>query len=117
MKQTAFYVRVSHKDRSVEQQLTALRQYAAYKGLQNVVEYPEDVISGAKDSRPALNRLMAACRRGEVDTVLVVKIDRWGRSMKHLVESIQELTALGVAFVEWIKVLIPASTLLWADCC
>ena len=56
-------------------------------------------VSGSKESRPALNQLMShACRR-RFDGVLVWKIDRFGRSLKHLVNSLAELAALGVAFV------------------
>jgi DNA invertase Pin-like site-specific DNA recombinase len=56
-------------------------------------------VSGCKESRPALNRLMSdACRR-RFDAVLVWKIDRFGRSLKHLVNALAELAALGVAFI------------------
>ncbi len=56
-------------------------------------------MSGCKESRPALNRLMSdACRR-RFDAILVWKIDRFGRSLKHLVNSLAELAALGVAFI------------------
>src|SRR5207253_770005 len=56
-------------------------------------------VSGCKESRPALNRLMSdACRR-RFDAILVWKIDRFGRSLKHLVNSLAELAALGVAFI------------------
>ena len=56
-------------------------------------------VSGCKESRPALNRLMAdACRR-RFDAILVWEIDRSGRSLKHLVNSLAELGALGVAFI------------------
>jgi DNA invertase Pin-like site-specific DNA recombinase len=56
-------------------------------------------VSGSKESRPSLNRLMHdACRR-RFDAILVWKIDRFGRSLKHLVNALAELAALGVAFV------------------
>ena len=52
-----------------------------------------------QESRPALNRLMSdACRR-RFDAILVWKIDRFGRSLKHLVNALAELAALGVAFI------------------
>jgi len=56
-------------------------------------------MTGSKDSRPALNRLMADASQRKFDSVLVWKIDRWGRSLKHLVTSLAELDAYGVAFV------------------
>ena len=64
-----------------------------------VMESTDQGVSGCKESRPALNRLMAdACRR-RFDAILVWKIDRFGRSLKHLVNALAELAALGVAFI------------------
>jgi DNA invertase Pin-like site-specific DNA recombinase len=66
-------------------QLAELREYAARRGWQIVEEFTHQGVSGCKESRPALNRLMSdACRR-RFDAVLVWKIDRFGRSLKHLV--------------------------------
>jgi len=80
-------------------QLRELREYADRRNWQIVEEYVDSGVSGSKDSRPALNRLMAdACQR-KFDSVLVWKIDRWGRSLKHLVTSLAELDAFGVTFV------------------
>jgi DNA invertase Pin-like site-specific DNA recombinase len=46
-----------------------------------------------------MNRLMNAARRRAVDTVACWKIDRWGRSMPHFVQSVRELDSLGVRFI------------------
>jgi DNA invertase Pin-like site-specific DNA recombinase len=62
-------------------------------------EYVDDGHSGAKDTRPALNRLMAAARARKIDAIITRKIDRWGRSMPHFVASVQELRSLGVRFI------------------
>lgn len=96
----ALYARVSTlNNQDPEMQLGELREYAGRRGWQIVDEYVDQGVSGSKESRPALNRLMAeACRR-RFDAVLVWKIDRFGRSLKHLVNSLAELAALGVAFV------------------
>lgn len=56
-------------------------------------------VSGSKDSRPALNRLTADADRRKFDVVLVWKLDRFGRSLRHLVNALAELEALGVTFV------------------
>jgi len=56
-------------------------------------------VSGSKDSRPALNRLMQDAKQRKLDVVLVWKLDRFGRSLKHLVNALAELEAVGVAFV------------------
>lgn len=94
------YARVSTLyNQDAEMQLSELREYAERRGWQIVDEYTDKGMSGSKESRPALNRLMDdACRR-RFDAILVWKIDRFGRSLKHLVNSLAELAALGVAFV------------------
>jgi DNA invertase Pin-like site-specific DNA recombinase len=96
----ALYARVSTlNNQDPEMQLSELREYARRRGLQIVEEFIDQGVSGCKESRPALNRLMAdACRR-RFDAILVWKIDRFGRSLKHLVNAPAELAALGVAFI------------------
>jgi DNA invertase Pin-like site-specific DNA recombinase len=96
----ALYARVSTlNNQDPEMQLTELREYAGRRGWQIVAEFTDQGVSGSKESRPALNRLMSdACRR-TFDAVLVWKIDRFGRSLKHLVNALAELAALGVAFI------------------
>jgi len=96
----ALYARVStangHQD--PQMQLRELREYAERRGWTIVEEYI-DAVSGAKDSRPALNRLMADAHRRKFDSVLVWKLDRFGRSLRHLVNALAELEARGIAFV------------------
>ncbi len=96
----ALYARVSTlNSQDPEMQLTELREYAERRGWLSVEDFTDQGVSGCKESRPALNRLMAdACRRG-FDAILVWKIDRFGRSLKHLVNSLAELAALGVSFI------------------
>jgi DNA invertase Pin-like site-specific DNA recombinase len=93
------YARVSTVvGQNPEMQLQELREYAARRRWQVVEEYV-DRSSGAKESRPALNRLMADAHHRKFDVVAVWKIDRFGRSLKHLVNALAELEAVGVAFV------------------
>ena len=96
----ALYARVSTlNNQDPEMQLAELREYAGRRGWQIVEEFTDQGVSGCKESRPALNRLMSdACRR-RFDAVVVWKIDRFGRSLKHLVNALAELAALGVAFI------------------
>jgi DNA invertase Pin-like site-specific DNA recombinase len=56
-------------------------------------------ISGAKERRPALDQLMTDARQRRVDAVVVWRLDRFGRNLRHLVVAIEELAAAGVAFV------------------
>jgi DNA invertase Pin-like site-specific DNA recombinase len=94
----ALYARVSTQDQQCTQQLTSLREYAAARGWQVTGEYV-DTISGTKDKRPAMDRLMADARQRKVDAIAVWKLDRWGRSMPHFVTSVQELASLGIRFL------------------
>jgi DNA invertase Pin-like site-specific DNA recombinase len=80
-------------------QLNELREYSARRGWQVTDEYVDEGISGSKESRPALNRLMADAQQRKVDAVVVWKIDRFGRSLKHLVNALADLDAYGVAFI------------------
>ena len=68
------------------------------RALKVVGEY-RDTISGAKDSRPSLQRLLADARARKFDAIVVWKIDRFGRSLRHLVNTLADLEALGVAFI------------------
>lgn len=96
----ALYARVStiNHGQDVGLQTSELRLYAESRGWEVVGEYT-DTISGAKESRPALNRLMAEAKARHLDVIAVWKLDRFGRSAKHLVNALSELQALGVAFV------------------
>src|SRR3989442_221420 len=95
----ALYARVSTVvGQSPEMQLSELHEYAARRGWHIAGEYV-DHASGAKTLRPALNRLMIDAHQRKFDLIAVWKIDRFGRSLKHLVNALAELEAVGVAFV------------------
>ena len=94
------YARVSTLiGQSPEMQLTELREYASRRGWEIFSEYVDSGVSGSKESRPELNRLMSDAHQRKIDAVLVWKIDRFGRSLKHLVNSLADLSAYGVAFI------------------
>src|ERR1700736_3439029 len=96
----AIYARVSTLNgQSPDMQLTELREYASRRGWEIFSEYVDIGISGSKESRPELNRLMADAKRRHVDIVLVWKTDRFGRSLRHLVNALGDLDSYGVAFV------------------
>jgi DNA invertase Pin-like site-specific DNA recombinase len=99
----ALYARVSTLDKGQdpEMQLRELRAYAAAQGLTVFSEYVDHGVSGSKDSRPALNRLMAdsTSKPRKFDAVLVWKLDRFSRSLRHLINSLEALRAADVAFV------------------
>jgi DNA invertase Pin-like site-specific DNA recombinase len=96
----ALYARVSTcNGQDPEMQLRELREYASRRGWTVTSEYVDHGVSGSKESRPQLNQLMTDAHRRKFDAVLVWKIDRWGRSLTHLVNSLADLAAYGVAFV------------------
>lgn len=96
---TALYARVSTAHgQDPETQLLELRRYATARGWEVVEEFVDQGISGAKDSRPALNRLMDAARKRRIDRLLVARFDRFGRSVRHLILALEEFRNLGVEF-------------------
>jgi DNA invertase Pin-like site-specific DNA recombinase len=96
----ALYARVSTVGtQSPEMQLRELREYADRRGWQVVEEFVDHGVSGSRESRPALNRLMAEAHLRRFDAVCCWKIDRFGRSLKHLVNALADLGAYGVAFI------------------
>ncbi len=108
----ALYARVSTADQTTDNQLHELRRYAEARKW-SVVEYT-DTISGAKDRRPALDRLVKDARRRRIDVLVCWRLDRLGRNLKHLVTLLDELSVLGVAFVslqEGIDATTPAGKL------
>src|SRR5215472_62970 len=97
----ALYGRVStiDKGQDVNLQLNELREYSERRGWTIAGEYLDNGISGAKESRPELNRLLADAKRRKFDAIAVWKLDRFGRSLKHLVMTLADLESLGIAFV------------------
>lgn len=80
-------------------QTRELRQFCEARGWQIAAEYADEGISGAKDSRPGLDRLMADAHRRKFDAVVVWKFDRFARSVSHLLRALETFHALGVGFV------------------
>jgi DNA invertase Pin-like site-specific DNA recombinase len=101
MKRAAVYMRVSTKNhgQTTETQAVALPDYAVRRGLDIIEEYRDEGISGSKDSRPALDRLMKDARARKFDVVIVARFDRFARSVSHLLRALDEFSHLGVDFV------------------
>jgi len=97
----AIYARVSTKDQSCDMQLRDLRTYCTARGFSLLREYVDVGESGAKDSRPQLNELMADARKRKFDSILVWRFDRFARSTKHLLLSLEEFRSLGIEFVSY----------------
>jgi DNA invertase Pin-like site-specific DNA recombinase len=94
----ALYARVSTNDQTTDNQLLELRRYAEARGW-TATEYVDQGVSGAKESRPAIDALLKDARRRRFDVVVCWSLDRIGRSLKHVVVLLDDLQALGVSFV------------------
>ena len=92
------YHRVSTADQDPELAREDLRRGAQARGL-DVVEEIEETGSGARGDRPGLARVLDLARRSRISTVLVWKLDRFGRSSLDLLSNIKALTDAGVRFV------------------
>jgi DNA invertase Pin-like site-specific DNA recombinase len=97
----AIYARVSTSNhgQDVGMQILEIREYCERRGLTIIGEYIDVGFSGSKDSRPELNRLMADAHCRRFDAVCVWKLDRFGRSLRHLVNALADLESLGISFI------------------
>ncbi len=109
----AVYVRVSTHDQEVENQLVELRRFVDARGWE-AREYVDEGVSGVVEQRPALDELVRDAKRRRFDVLVCWRLDRLGRSLKHLITLLDDLQALGVAFVslaEGIDATTPAGKL------
>ena len=99
----AIYARVStvNHGQDVSMQTRELRQFAEARGWNVAGEYIDAGVSGAKDSRPELNRLMADAHKRRFDIVCVWRFDRFARSVSHLLRALETFKALGIDFVSY----------------
>lgn len=95
----ALYARVSTDGQDPEVQLSALRAHAANRGWTITGEFIDQGYSGAKEKRPALDRLMKAVWGGAIQAVLVWRFDRFARSVKHLMKALEEFRSLNTQFI------------------
>lgn len=109
----AIYARVSTLEQTSENQLAELRRFAEARGW-TAQEYVDNGVSGTKEHRPALDQLNRDARRRRFDVVVCWRLDRLGRSLKHLITLLEDFQALGIAFVslaEGIDATTPAGRL------
>src|ERR1035441_2951670 len=94
----ALYLRVSTSSQTTDNQRHELERVAALRGWKIVETFQDEGISGAKgrSDRPALDRMLKDAVRGKFDLIAVWSIDRLGRSLQHLIETVNQLQAVGV---------------------
>jgi len=97
----AIYARVSTANNGQDptMQTRELREYCERRGWQFAGEYVDVGISGTKEKRPELDRLIADAHRRRFDVVVVWKFDRFARSVSHLLRALETFQALGIHFV------------------
>ncbi len=95
------YARVSTANNGQDpaMQTRELREYCERRGWEVVGDYVDIGISGTREKRPELDRLMADAHRRRFDAVVVWKFDRFARSVSHLLRALETFKALGVEFV------------------
>ena len=98
IKKIAIYARVSTEEQNTDLQLQELTEYTNYHKLIVTGEYV-DVMSGARDDRPALTNLLSDAEKGLFDAIIVWKIDRLGRSAIHLLNILTKLQEMNIAFI------------------
>lgn len=93
----ALYARVSTQNPDME--LRELREYCRRRGWEVTGEYVDAEVTGGKEQRPELDRLLAECRRRQADAFVVYRYDRFAQSLRQLVKTLEEFAALGIEFV------------------
>jgi DNA invertase Pin-like site-specific DNA recombinase len=101
----ALYLRVSTDQQNVDLQRLELLEFCQRRGWTMAGEYVDSGVSGAKDSRPELSRLMADAHKRRLDVVCVWKFDRFARSVSHLLRALETFQALGIDFVSYSEVI------------
>jgi DNA invertase Pin-like site-specific DNA recombinase len=100
-KSVAIYARVSTDKQKVDMQLNELRQFAARSGWRIHREYIDQSFTGANTNRPAFSEMMDEARKRKFNVLLVWKLDRLSRSLKDLINTLDELGSLGIDFVSY----------------
>src|SRR5271169_3453779 len=87
-----------YRGQDAEVQLRELREYVERRGWQ-LTEIYTDSVSGTKNSRPGLDKLMGDAARRRFDVVVVWRFDRFARSVSHLLRALEQFQALGIDFI------------------
>ncbi len=96
----AIYARVSTTNgQDPGMQTRELREYCQRRGWEIEGEYVDAGVSGAKERRPQLDALLVACRKRRMDAVVVYRYDRFARSLRQLVNALEEFRSLGIEFI------------------
>jgi DNA invertase Pin-like site-specific DNA recombinase len=98
MNKIAIYVRVSTDEQDLTSQLESCKKYCEMNNYE-IYKIYKDIYTGTSDNRPAFNELLQDMRQYRFSMVVVTKLDRMGRSLKHLLNLFEEFNSKGVQFV------------------
>lgn len=116
MKEVSLYIRVSQSDQNPDTQLVYLKDYCHRMQYKIEDEYIDDGYSGKDDKRPEFERLLADMRAGRINCILVYKLDRIGRNLKHLLNLFEEFKNRKIEFIsatENINTNTPEGEMFW----
>lgn len=111
----AIYCRISTEEQNLNNQITLCKKFCESKDWE-IYKIYKDVVSGAKSSRPEFNKLLEDMRHFKFRAIVVTKIDRLGRSLRHLISLLDEFNLKRVEFVavtQNIDTTSPAGRLQW----
>jgi DNA invertase Pin-like site-specific DNA recombinase len=98
----AIYSRISTTTgQSVEMQLRDLRQLAQQRGFEIIAEFCDEGVSGSRDSRPQLDRMLVDAQHGKFQAILIWRLDRLGRSLQNLVRLFENFRAWNVSLISF----------------
>jgi DNA invertase Pin-like site-specific DNA recombinase len=97
----AIYGRVSTQEQNTDNQVIELEQYCIARGYAVYKVYTDEGISGSKESRPAFDQMLKDAHKRQFDVVLVWKLDRLSRSLKHLLNTLDTLNSLNISFISF----------------
>jgi len=100
-KSVAIYARVSTDSQKVDMQIRELRDFVNRSGWKIFNEYTDQGYTGANTKRPAFAEMMFEARKRKFDILLVWKLDRLSRSLKDLINTLDELGSLGIHFISY----------------
>lgn len=100
-KKVFLYARVSTTEQQsgLESQARTLKEYCRLNNITDFELFADEGVSGTKSSRPALDRMMEAIRRGEASHLVVYSFSRFARSVTHMLQGLEELKKTGTNFV------------------
>ena len=97
----AIYTRVSTVEQNTDNQLLELNKYCEARAYNVYKVYTDKGVSGSKESRPEFDIMLNDAKKRKFDILLVWKLDRLSRSLKHLLNTLDLLQSLSIGFISY----------------